>query len=96
MTYEIDGVVISSTETLTTTIAREYVKRAIELNPRNNVERIDLVFDGDDVDIITTLSAKKFERVRRITGYLVGELDRFNDAKREEVEDRVKHLVESL
>ncbi|MBQ4465512.1 MAG: anaerobic ribonucleoside triphosphate reductase [Oscillospiraceae bacterium] len=32
-----------------------------------------------------------FERIRRITGYLVGTLDRFNDAKRQEVEDRVKH-----
>ena len=34
-----------------------------------------------------------FERIRRITGYLVGTLDRFNDAKRAEVEDRVKHSV---
>ena len=33
-----------------------------------------------------------FERIRRITGYLVGTLDRFNDAKRDEVENRVKHL----
>lgn len=32
-----------------------------------------------------------FERVRRITGYLVGTLDRFNSAKRSEVQDRVKH-----
>ena len=32
-----------------------------------------------------------FERILRITGYLVGTLDRFNDAKRAEVEDRVKH-----
>lgn len=32
-----------------------------------------------------------FERIRRITGYLVGTLDRFNNAKRSEVEDRVKH-----
>ena len=32
-----------------------------------------------------------FERIRRFTGYLVGTLDRFNDAKRAEVEDRVKH-----
>jgi ribonucleoside-triphosphate reductase len=32
-----------------------------------------------------------FERVRRITGYLVGTLDRFNDAKRSEVRDRVSH-----
>lgn len=34
-----------------------------------------------------------FERVRRITGYLVGTLDRFNDAKRAEVRDRVQHGV---
>ena len=33
----------------------------------------------------------KFERIRRITGYLVGTLDRFNDAKRAEEADRVKH-----
>lgn len=32
-----------------------------------------------------------FERIRRITGYLVGTIDRFNDAKKAEVEDRVKH-----
>ncbi len=35
----------------------------------------------------------KFERIRRITGYLVGTVDRFNNAKRAEVEDRVKHSV---
>lgn len=34
----------------------------------------------------------KFERIRRITGYLVGTLDRFNDAKKAEVRDRVPHL----
>jgi len=33
----------------------------------------------------------KFERIRRITGYLVGTLDRFNNAKKEEVSDRVTH-----
>ena len=34
----------------------------------------------------------KFERIRRITGYLVGTVDRFNNAKRAEVNDRVKHV----
>lgn len=33
----------------------------------------------------------KFERIRRITGYLVGTLDRFNNAKKAEVNERVKH-----
>ena len=35
----------------------------------------------------------KFERIRRITGYLVGTIDRWNDAKQAEEHDRVKHGV---
>ncbi len=35
----------------------------------------------------------EFERIRRITGYLVGTLERFNDAKRAEESDRVKHQI---
>jgi anaerobic ribonucleoside-triphosphate reductase len=34
----------------------------------------------------------KFEHIRRVSGYLVGTLDRFNDAKKAEVHDRVKHM----
>lgn len=33
----------------------------------------------------------KFERLRRITGYLVGTVDRWNDGKKAELKDRVKH-----
>ncbi len=39
--------------------------------------------------------AGKFERLRRITGYLVGTLDRWNDAKKSEESARVKHCVNS-
>ena len=35
----------------------------------------------------------KFDRIRRITGYLVGTTDRFNNAKRAEERDRVKHAL---
>ena len=41
----------------------------------------------------TNLGRKPFERIRRITGYLVGTLDRFNDAKAAEERDRVKHSI---
>lgn len=34
-----------------------------------------------------------FDRIRRITGYLVGTIDRFNNAKRSEIDDRVKHTI---
>lgn len=37
-----------------------------------------------------------FERIRRITGYLVGSLERFNDGKKAEEHDRVKHSKEGL
>ena len=37
-----------------------------------------------------------FERIRRITGYLVGTVERFNNGKRAEVRDRVKHGTEEI
>ena len=37
-----------------------------------------------------------FERIRRITGYLVGTVDRFNNGKKAEERDRVKHGTEGL
>lgn len=49
---------------------------------------------NNDEQVLTEQSlgeGVKFERIRRITGYLVGTVDRFNDAKKKEVEDRVKH-----
>ena len=35
----------------------------------------------------------KFERIRRITGYLVGTMDKWNDAKKAEESERVKHSI---
>lgn len=56
------------------------------------VKRIDAYYDGEFINAhIRYGEGQPFERIRRITGYLVGTLDRFNDAKRAEVEDRVKH-----
>lgn len=47
---------------------------------------------------ISTMAKKlgegvKFERIRRITGYLVGTTDRWNNAKKAEEKDRVKHGI---
>ena len=56
-----------------------------------------MVFEADDDFINVTYIYKPlpFQRIRRITGYLVGTLDRFNNAKRAEVNDRVKHGLQS-
>jgi hypothetical protein len=47
--------------------------------------------DGEFIDVKSTFEYVPFERIRRITGYLVGNTDRWCDAKRAEENDRVKH-----
>lgn len=47
----------------------------------------------DEYGITPVFERVPFQRIRRITGYLVGTLARFNNAKRAEVEDRVKHTT---
>ena len=47
--------------------------------------------DNGNVELRYALSPENFERIRRITGYLVGTIDRWNDAKRHEEHERVKH-----
>ena len=49
------------------------------------------ILDDDTAEVKYNLVGQPFERIRRITGYLVGTLDRFNNAKRAEEHDRVKH-----
>lgn len=86
---EINGIVVRSTEQLTTDEATAYVKRASNLF--RNVLRVNVEVDGEYVILSYDLKHGDFERIRRITGYLVGTLDRFNDAKRAEESERVKH-----
>ena len=54
---------------------------------------MDVKVDGDEVELTYHVENPPFERIRRITGYLVGTLDRWNNAKQEEERDRVKHGV---
>lgn len=68
-----------------------YVKRAHEKYPDKIISGIDIAVDGDFVDMTYHWQSVPFERIRRITGYLVGTLDRFNNGKRAEEADRVKH-----
>lgn len=72
----------------------EYVEEIKKNNPDKVLKKVEIspADDGESVKVKYTFDSVGFERIRRITGYLVGTLDRFNDAKRAEVEDRVKHL----
>lgn len=68
----------------------EYVNRASKKHPGCTKLHISVV-DDDFVDLTYEHENVPFCRYRRITGYLVGTIDRWNDAKRAELEDRVKH-----
>lgn len=57
------------------------------------LERLDIELDGEFVNLSYKFEDVPFERIRRITGYLVGTMDKWNDAKRAEERDRVKHAV---
>ena len=70
-----------------------YIKKKKKKYPDKNITEMDVTVDGDYVDLKYTFSTVPFERIRRITGYLVGTLDRFNNAKRAEEHDRVKHGI---
>ena len=68
-----------------------YLDRAREKYPDKRINGMEIKMDGEFVDITYHWETVPFERIRRITGYLVGTLDRFNNGKRAEERDRVKH-----
>lgn len=75
-----------------------YVQYVRNKYPDEIIDEIILEFikdkDGnEDVLIETHKHSIPFNRIRRITGYLVGTLERFNNGKRAEERDRVKHGV---
>ena len=85
ITINVENGVLSKEE------ADAYIARGIEKYGKA-LERVEVKLDGEFADIHYYLTKQPFERIRRITGYLVGTLDRFNNAKRSEERDRVKHM----
>ncbi len=71
-----------------------YIDNAHKKYPEKRLRVIDLEVDGDFVNAKYHFSEVPFQRIRRITGYLVGTLDRFNNAKRAEEKARVKHSMQ--
>ena len=72
--------------------AEVYVDQAVK-KYGNRLKEVTVQPDPDDNDYVTMnyKLTQPFERIRRITGYLVGTLDRWGNAKRAEERDRVKH-----
>ena len=66
----------------------------VEREKRRKVKKCEFILQDDGVSVLERFfwEPVNFERLRRISGYLVGTLDRWNDAKRAEEHDRVKHI----
>ena len=85
ITYATPGVPVTDEE------IRAYIRRGNLQNMNTIVDGLNLVVDGEDIEITYDLAPVPFDRIRRITGYLVGSMNRWNDAKTAEEHDRVKH-----
>ena len=96
MTQTIDGVIvtISGAEAIPLEELQAYVDRGKKMYPSLVSIRVSVPADNpQEVEIHYGYKRGPFQRLRRITGYLVGTLDRFNNGKRAEEHDRVKHTL---
>ena len=96
--FYIDGVSVytQNVDDLTRAEAANYVDY-VRARKKEPLKRIEVVGCADGkVDVDYELRGPKFERIRRITGYLTGTLDSWNNAKRAEERDRVKHGLDGV
>ena len=68
----------------------------LEEKYHRKLESLDINLDGEFADLQYKFAEVPFERIRRITGYLVGTMDHWNDAKTAEEADRVKHTAKDF
>lgn len=91
----INGTVVTVTgiENISRQEVLAYIDR-IKEQSQEEVTALDIsLADDGQVILDYKLKPRQFERIRRITGYLVGTIDRWNNAKRAEENDRVKHSL---
>lgn len=95
MKQEVNGVTVESNFDCPKEEAEGYV-RLYDVDEHRKLKRLELTLVPNDtqdfLDIKAVYTRVPFDRIARITGYLVGTVDRFNDAKKAELKDRETHL----
>lgn len=98
--FEIDGVTIKADDTLLA-LSKEEAKAYLDYIYKNldehdtfkKIKQVHIEDLGDgNITLHVLFEEPKFERIRRITGYLSSTVDTWNNAKRAEERERVKHL----
>ena len=91
MIYENVKIIVTAGEFAEAEI-KNYINYIKQNNPGRILTELTLKAVGEDVELSYLFAPVEFERIRRITGYLVGTTERWNNAKRAEEADRVKHV----
>jgi len=89
-----DGKVMVKGQQISEKEQQAYVEY-LESKYNRKLKSLQVEIDGEFADLTYEWEPVPFERIRRITGYLVGTMDHWNDAKTAEEADRVKHSVSS-
>lgn len=90
MLFEYRGVQVTHPEEMSRQEAVAYVEDQLQCTPNRSLQALELSIEGNEVLLRPRFNT--INRVRRITGYL-STIKNFNDAKKAEAHDRVKHIV---
>ena len=69
-----------------------YIKYLENKIPDETLKSLSIIIDGNDVNLDYIFQTQNFEKIRKITDYLVGTLNHFNNAKAAEESDCVKYV----
>ena len=87
----IDNVNVKANTEIEDNEIKNYIHQVMRLENGILTELNINIDDKDNVELEYTFHNEPFYRIRRITGYLTGTIDCWNDAKKAELSDRVKH-----
>lgn len=88
-----DGVFVEVTDgELPEQEIRQYLFYLRNKKKNSTLEALNIKVDGDEVELRYRWKPEKIQRIRRITGYITGDLNTWNNAKQAEEHDRVKHI----
>ena len=91
MEKKIDNVNVNVNKEISDNEIKNYIHKVMKLG-KGILTELDInIDDKDNVELEYTFHNEPFYRIRRITGYLTGSVDCWNNAKKAELRDRVNH-----
>jgi len=72
----------------------EYIKYAGQKHPNRQIKQMDIIIDGEFVDLKFYFKDTDFQHAYRSADYLVNSMDKLNDAKQREFSDKERHKVQ--